>query len=98
MPFGEGEQAQDLFGSRPFAIPLLGIYGKLGDVLPLDGKSKLALDQGLHEQGEEVEGEKGLNAPLVLEEYGCDLVHGLKLLTTFLDHGLAFVRLKHFGR
>ena len=25
VPFDEGEQAQDLFGSRPFAIPLLGI-------------------------------------------------------------------------
>ena len=25
VPFGEGEQAQDLFGSRPFAIPLLEI-------------------------------------------------------------------------
>jgi hypothetical protein len=46
-----------LFGCRPFALTLLGVQRKLGKVVLLHGKAKFTFDEGLNEQGEEVEGE-----------------------------------------
>ena len=59
---------------------LLRIQGKFLDALALHGKTQLALDECLHQQGEEIQGEERLNAALVLQEHGSDLVHDLELL------------------
>ena len=61
-------------------------------------KSKLSLGEGLNKQSEEVKGEQGLNGPLVVEKYGCNLMHGLNLFEAFLGHRLPLMSLKHFSR
>ena len=66
-------------------------------LLALHGQAQLALDERLHEQREEVEGEQRLDAALVLQEDRGDLVHGLDLLEALLDGGLALVGLEHLG-
>jgi hypothetical protein len=59
----------------------------------------LLLDQRLDEQGEEVQGEEErLDAPGVLEEHGCDFVHGLQLLEALLDLRLPFMGFEDLGR
>ena len=46
--------------------------------------------RALHEQGQEVQGEQGLDASLVLEKYWGNFEDGLELLEAFLDHGRGF--------
>ena len=98
MALGQAEQAQDLLGGGSLALALLRVERKLGDGLPLHRQAQLALDQCLHQKGEEVESEQRLNAALVLEEHGRDLVHGLDLLEALLDAGLALVGDENLGR
>ena len=80
------------------APTLLRIQGKFLDALALHGKTQLALDECLHQQGEEIQGEERLNAALVLQEHGSDLVHDLDLFEALFDRGLALVGLKNLER
>ncbi len=57
----------------------------------------LALDERLHKECKEVQGEQRLDASLVLQEHGRDLVHGIDLLEALLDRGLALVGIEDLG-
>ena len=80
------------------ALALLGVEGKFGDVLPFHSEAKFALDEGADEERKEVQSEQCLDAALVFEEDGCNLVHRLDLLEAFFDHRLTLVSLQDFGR
>ena len=58
----EAEQAQHLLRGGVHALALLGVQGKLFDGLAFHGQTQLSLDEGLHEQGQEVQGEQGQHA------------------------------------
>ena len=58
---------------------------------PFHSEAKFALDEGADEEGQEVQSEQCLDAALVLEEDGCNLVHRLDLLEAFFDHRLTLV-------
>ena len=80
------EEAQYLFGGWMSAQTLLGIKREFPDSFPIHGHPKFALYQGLNEQGQEVQREKGLDPGLVLEEDRRDFVHGLDPVSyTHLD-------------
>ena len=87
----------EMFSAASFAatLALLGVDGQLRDALAGHGAAQLALDEGLDQQRDRVQGEQRLDATLVLEEHRGDLVHGLDLLEALLDHGLALVGLEH---
>ncbi len=94
VAFREAEESQHLFGGRPFRLSLLGVKGQLRDLLSFHGPAQIALDQSLDQEREEVEGKERFDPALVLEQDRGDLVHGLDLLETFLDRGLALVGLE----
>jgi len=67
---GVGEEAEDLLSGRSVAGALFGVERQVGDADPLHALSQLAFDQGLDEQGQEVDEEEGVDARFVLEEDG----------------------------
>ena len=98
MPLNKAKKAQDLFRGRVRAWALLRIEREIFDTLTLHGQTQLALHKGLDEERKEVHREERLDSALVFEKHGSNFVHGLDLLESLLDHGLALVRLKHFSR
>jgi hypothetical protein len=56
------------------------------------------IDQSLHHQSQEVQGEQGLDARLVLQEDGRDFVDRLDLLEALLNARLALVGGQDLGR
>ena len=77
----------------------LGVDGQLHDLRSrcMARRSSRSMSACTSER-EEVQGEQRLDAPLVLQEHGRDLVHGLDLLEALLDGGLALVGVEHLGR
>lgn len=49
------EEPEDLLCGRPVGLALLGVDRKLGDTGALHSLSQLALDEGLHQQRDEIE-------------------------------------------
>src|SRR5437867_13036721 len=98
MALGEAEQAQNLLCGGPPALTLLRVDRQFFNGISLHRQAQFALDQGLYQQGEEVESEQGFDAALVLEEHGRDLVYGLDLLEALLDTGLGLVGEENLSR
>jgi len=92
------EYFQDAVRGGGLAFPVLGIEGQHIEVRAFHRGADLALDEGLDEQGQEVEQEKGLDPALVLEEGRSHRIHGLELLVPLLEVGLVLVFEEHlFG-
>jgi hypothetical protein len=69
----------------------LGIERQGFDGFPPHGQPEFPFDQGLDQEGQELQEEEGLNAALVLEQDRGDLQDRLGLLEPLLDRGLALV-------
>ena len=98
VALGVAEQGEDLFGGRPLAGAGFGVERDGIEAFAAHGAPQFALDQGLHEQHQEVDGEQGLDARGVLEEHRGDLVDGFDLLEALLEGRLALVGGQDDGR
>ncbi len=69
VTFGVTEETQYLFSGWMGAQTLLRIKREFTDTVASHSQPEFALYQGLHEQGQKVQREQGLDPGLVLEEY-----------------------------
>ncbi len=98
VPLGEAVEAQDLLGGGPAGGAFFGVEGQLVDAALAHGAPEFALDEGLYQQGEEVDEEQGFDAAFVLEQRRRDLEHAFEVPEALLDGGLALVGVEHVGR
>jgi len=69
----ETEQVQHLLGGGAMGGGHFGVEREGLDAVALHGATQLALEEGLHEQGEEVDEEQRLDTGFVFEQHGRDL-------------------------
>jgi hypothetical protein len=60
MALCEAEESQELLGGGSLAQTLFGVDGQFFDLLALHGLAQLALDEGLNQQRQEIQGEQRL--------------------------------------
>jgi hypothetical protein len=91
VALGVAEQGEDLLGGRSLAGPAFGVERDGVEAFAAHGVPQFALDKGLDEQDQEVDGEQSFDASGALEEHRGDLVDGFDLLEALLEGRLAFV-------
>ena len=88
------EHLQDAVRGRGLAFPVLWVEGQHPELLRLHRGADLALNEGLDQQGDEVEEEQSFDAALVLQEGRSNGVDRLELLVPLFEVGLVLVFLK----